>query len=236
MAVEAESAATGVQVNIQGRRGRSDQPVTRPRQSLWTKLRRWARRVELLGAERRRLCGMPVYALTDDASFHPLYFAKVGRALQRLEAVDPRRFRRLYQDIRRIVVSEFEGNHYDSEFRSIMLKWSRIVGKTAEENALTLVHEATHARIERWGVSYDKELRARIEAACVTQEVASARRFPEGRTLAEKRLEALETPWWTDEKLLESHVRELRERGFPEWLVRTVEFFRRRKLPQNSSD
>lgn len=46
-----------------------------------------------------------------------------------------------------------------------------------EDIALILVHEATHARLSKFGFGYDEALRARIEAICHRRELAFAKRL-----------------------------------------------------------
>jgi hypothetical protein len=48
---------------------------------------------------------------------------------------------------------------------------------TVERIATTIVHEATHARLERCGIEYKQELRTRIEAICFRRELAFAARL-----------------------------------------------------------
>jgi hypothetical protein len=47
------------------------------------------------------------------------------------------------------------------------------------EIASTIVYEATHARLERYGIGYKEELRGRIEAICFRRELAFAVRLPD---------------------------------------------------------
>ncbi|HEX7051143.1 MAG TPA: hypothetical protein VF188_13125 [Longimicrobiales bacterium] len=152
----------------------------------------------------------------------PLWFAKVERALRCIEEHDPRRLAGLRRDVRRIIVTAADGNHYLHRWRAIVLKWPVIFRRDAESNALTLVHEATHARIDRRGIPYTRELRHRIEAACVGQEVAFARRLPNGARRVEEIRKVLESPWWRDEQLLERRLQALRDRGVPSWFVRLI--------------
>jgi hypothetical protein len=196
------------------------------------KIRNWSKKVGLLeDADRRRILEVPVYALTNgDNSFAPLYFAKVRRALQCLAEHDPRRFKRFRHDVKRIVVSFYEGCHYDQHFRMIVLYWGQIASQTAEEIALILVHEATHARQLRWGVNYSPEVRARAEAGCVAQEISFAKRLPNGAAFAERLSKKLEKPWWTPEALAKRKLRELRDVGVPQWLYGRLEWLMRRRL------
>ena len=57
-------------------------------------------------------------------------------------------------------------------------------------SALTIIHEATHARLGRLGIGYDAGCRDRIEGICTRREIALARRMDGGadwvRWLAER--------------------------------------------------
>lgn len=184
---------------------------------------------------RSRVYGIPVYAETDD-SFQALYFAKVYRALELIERFDSRRLSRIRRDLRRVVVTEHDGPHYDEILGMCVLSWHGIHRQSAEQVALTIVHEATHGRISRAGIPYQKELRARIEAACVAQEVAFARRLPHGQVLAADAQWKLQTPWWTPEQLVERNLTRISREGAPDWMLRLLRRVARYRLVKSRPD
>jgi hypothetical protein len=63
---------------------------------------------------------------------------------------------------------------------------------TLEEIASTIVHEATHARLERWGISYDEKQRSRVEAICLRRELNVAASLPHSEPLREQIARTLE--------------------------------------------
>ena len=102
--------------------------------------------------------------------------------LRLIQAVDPRRFRRLQREI--VVIADtpslavgsyrrpgrrcqIDFARYDAEWREQHPEWSQWVCAT------TLVHEATHGAICSRHVYYTRKLRGRIERLCCTE----ARRF-----------------------------------------------------------
>jgi hypothetical protein len=182
-------------------------------------------------ASRTRILGIPVYALTDqDDSFVPLYFAKVRYALACLALYDARRFKRMAQDVERILVSYCMGSHFDPQLRMIVLLWSEIARQPPERVALTLVHESTHARHRTCGIDYAPNLRARIEEACVAPEVAFAKRLPNGTDHLERYATILDTPWWTDEMIVKRKLRSMQYAGSPGWLIRLANWHLQRQV------
>jgi hypothetical protein len=96
---------------------------------------------------------------------------------------------------------------------------------TAEQLAMTLVHEATHGYLQFRGTSYKEERRARIERVCVQTEIAFANGLPQADALvseARRRLE-YEPGYWTNESFLQRNLRALTKAGAPRWLVRSAE-------------
>lgn len=97
-----------------------------------------------------------------------------------------------------------------------------------------LVHEATHLRIRRSGITYDTDKRERIERICVQQQVAFLQRVPceGGEGLAIAYEHAVETPWWTDADHRERIERLVAENDLPKWLLPL--FYRRRSLQEDA--
>jgi uncharacterized protein YjaZ len=102
---------------------------------------------------------------------------------------------------------------------------------TVEEIASTIVHEATHARLERYGIEYEEQRRARIEAICFRRERAFAARFTDGAELQERIARYLEWYQANPEQFSDTRFQEnrmaggidaLRYLGTPDWLIRAV--------------
>jgi hypothetical protein len=102
---------------------------------------------------------------------------------------------------------------------------------TVEQIASTIVHEATHARLERYGIGYKEEQRAKIEAICFRRELAFAVRVPDSAELQQGIARCLE--WYpanpdqfSDARFQERHraggIEALRYLGTPDWLIRAI--------------
>src|SRR5258705_2743988 len=102
---------------------------------------------------------------------------------------------------------------------------------TLEEIASTIVHEATHARLERWGINYDENIRARIEAICLRRELNVLTELPNSEPLREQIARTLE--WCNSDHDFflntsfqqrdhEGAVDALRYLGNPGWLIRLL--------------
>jgi hypothetical protein len=101
---------------------------------------------------------------------------------------------------------------------------------TLERIASTIVHEATHAKLEGWGVSYDDEnMRSRIEAMCLRRELDFIAKLPHSEPLREELERTLE--WCVSDHDYFSNVsfqerdhrgtvETLRYLNVPEWLIR----------------
>ena len=99
---------------------------------------------------------------------------------------------------------------------------------TLEEIASTIVHEATHAKLERWGISYDEKKRSRIEAVCLRRELNFISKLPHSEPSREKIARTLE--WCVSDHDYFSNqsfqqrdhqgvVETLRYVGTPDWLI-----------------
>ena len=86
--------------------------------------------------------------------------------------------------------------------------------------SLTVVHEATHARLHRAGIRVDAANLGRIERFCMEQEI----RFAVTLGYDADTLGKTDEPYWEDEVRFARRLDELRE-GFPEWYVRAYRFF-----------
>ena len=100
---------------------------------------------------------------------------------------------------------------------------------TIERIASTIVHETTHARLERYGIGYKTELRTRIEAICFRRELAFAVRLPNSAELQQEISRYLEwsqanPDFFSDANFRERHtageIEALRYAGAPDLLIR----------------
>lgn len=108
------------------------------------------------------------------------------RAVDLIESLDPRRFRILQREIRYIVNQELvSSGAYVRPLRACEVDFGRYhldqegdqYGRYFAHYILTLVHEATHGRLESMGFPYTPALRVWLERMCVTEEQRFARRL-----------------------------------------------------------
>ena len=103
---------------------------------------------------------------------------------------------------------------------------------TIEQLASTIVHEATHARLERWGISYEDEKdRPRIEAICMRRELNFLSKLQHSDLLQEQiagKVEwyAADHDYYSDasfrRRYREGNAEILRYLGAPDWLINFI--------------
>lgn len=159
---------------------------------------------------------------------------RIEQALNLIKAHDPVRYQRLLRDLERVWALMIVGGlgQFDEALSACKIDQRFILdeSKSAEQIAATIVHEATHARLATYGISYDEPIRHRIEAICIRREMAFARRLPNGALVwdeAERSLSAYASPdYWTNAAFTERHTTEmvetLRQLGVPSMLIRIL--------------
>lgn len=190
-----------------------------------TDLMTWPFKVALLRTAMRlwpsaRVDGFQIVTLAGPAPELASVAEPIKNALRVIREHAPRRFARLQFDVRRFVVVSVTGPEYIHSIRACMLSSSYIKTATAEDLAMTIVHEATHARLSAIGIRYTAGMRDRMERRCIREEAAFAKALPDGENLATLVLAKREHPWWSEEQEFERRVRQLRELGRPEWYIR----------------
>jgi hypothetical protein len=180
----------------------------------------------------RRLDGLWIGSFDKDAEPS---LQRVEAALNLIKTYDTLQYQRVIHDLERIWVTLIPGGtaHMDESIWACVLDQRFLLNEanSPERIASAIVHEATHARLSRCGIGYDKkELRARVEAVCFGRERAFAGRLPNGeqsRERIDRYLEFYANPErWTDESLRARHeegvVKTLQYLGFPDWLQKLV--------------
>jgi hypothetical protein len=132
---------------------------------------------------------------------------RIDRALDLLATHSPVRHNYLKRDIQRIWITGIPSSAaYVHDHHMCVLDFDYVVATDtrAEEVALSLVHEGTHARLRRHGFGYDESVRGRIERICIRSEIAVARRFRDSVDLiAIKEARLL----WKDEEWSDTTIR-----------------------------
>jgi hypothetical protein len=203
------------------RNSRSAQPL-----SLYSRLNRLLFRI----GSKRSVASATISVTPLFPGLKRLAAARLTHALELVQQRDPKRFRRMCADMPRIVVGVPEvgdaAYHPDIELCVVSFELLTRRELTSTQLALLVVHEATHARIERAGIRYVPERRARIERACLRAELAFAERFS-GRerdwyvSQYSAKL-AAPMPEFSDEGLIEREAAESRQLGVPNWFIERV--------------
>jgi len=133
-------------------------------------------------------------------------FSKIDQALNLISTFDPRRYQQIKDDVKKILVFSAEpaAAQWIGGLRMCVLDKEYLFRAdiSPTEIAASIVHEATHAHLERLGMEYAEEARSRIERICTESQIAFAKRLPEpGRSLeiAEWQLSLPESYWTNDE-------------------------------------
>ncbi|MFZ1104523.1 MAG: hypothetical protein WAN86_17020 [Hyphomicrobiaceae bacterium] len=134
---------------------------------------------------------------------------RVEEALGLIKTYDRPRYDRLTRDLERVWVrlTPSGSAHFDQSLWACILDERFVLAETtdAEMIAGAIVHEATHARLDRCGFRYEEDQRERVEAICNRRMLAFARKLPDGhgvRAWAEANL-AVDTSYYVDAALRE---------------------------------
>jgi hypothetical protein len=160
---------------------------------------------------------------------------RVEDALQLIKQLDTLCYGRITRDLRRIwvdLVPSADAGYLHSLQACVLDERFVLSEKTSiEDIALTMIHEATHGRIERCGIGYEEKLRSRIEAVCFRRQIAFARKLPNGTHLEDKFAQRLE--YYTvnpdyfsnlniDKREIEGRAEGFRYLGAPDWIIRVI--------------
>jgi hypothetical protein len=157
---------------------------------------------------------------------------RVEGALLLVKLHSPVHYSRIMRDLERIwtnLVPHGVAAYYHS-LKACVLdeRFVDDLATSTEHIASAIVHEATHARLDRYGIAYDEDRRARIEAICFRRELALAVRLPDGAKLQQDLKGYLDWHKANPDYFRESQFRErfvngeieaLRHLGVPKWLI-----------------
>jgi hypothetical protein len=156
---------------------------------------------------------------------------RVEEALQLIKSHDSLHYSRVINNLGRIWVQLLTGDlaHYERSLKACVFDERYVVQETTttEWIASTIVHEATHARMERWGVIYEENKRGRIEAICIRRELNFVARLPRSEALQEEAVRRLE--WCAgdhdhfsnasfQQREVQGQIEALRYLGAPDWV------------------
>jgi hypothetical protein len=183
---------------------------------------------------------------TWEAEPHPA-FRRVEEALQLIKRHDQLNYLRVIRNLDRIWVHLIPSAqaHYDRTLNACVLDERYLLKEemTLDRIASTIVHEATHARLEGWGIIYEEESRYRIEAIYLRRELNFLTKLPDSEHLKEEIARALEWCATDRDHLSDASFREredqgqvetLRYLGAPNWFIRFAMWLIRRRWARAS--
>jgi hypothetical protein len=161
---------------------------------------------------------------------------RVEDALRLIKDHDPLHYSRIISNLERIWVDLLPNARaiYEPSLNACKLdeRFVLLETTTLPQIASSIVHEATHARLERWGISYDDEkARPRIEAICLRRELNFVGKLPQAEPLREEIARTLEwcigdhnyfsniNLWQMTDQ---GNIEVLRHLGTPDWIVSVV--------------
>ena len=158
---------------------------------------------------------------------------RVEDALRLIKSHDALNYSRVIRHLERIWVNLLPGDlaHYDASMGACVFDERYVVQEatTPERIASTIIHEATHARLEHWGIGYDEDRRARIETICLRRELNFVNRLPAAEALREE--VARTVAWYAgnhdyfsnasfEQREAQGQAETLRHLGAPDWVFR----------------
>jgi hypothetical protein len=167
--------------------------------------------------------------------------SKIDQALNLISEFDSRRYHQIKRDVKRIWVAAAQGYsaQWMDELQTCVLDadYFRRTDISASEMAITIVHEATHARLFKFKIGYTEEIRERVERICIKSEIAFAKRLPDGQRLveiSESRLQISED-YWTNAQFQQRDLDELAKLSKKNWVVRILYHIVRRKVDKRNA-
>jgi hypothetical protein len=192
----------------------------------------WVTRLLVWTAPTRQVSEIPVTVTSRDSLTVEAMFHKVAAGLEVLRKFYPRGYGTVRRQIQRVVVG------YSPDARAkwwdpprvcmLSIEYFSQEAASATDVAFSLLHEATHGRLERLGFSYTPERRLRLETICTRAQMTLAENLPDHDSrvaVLNQTLEELDRSY-SDANLQAGRVHALRELGAPPWLIRAVQWFR----------
>jgi len=164
-------------------------------------------------SKRSEVAGFELIDTTDDDS--RIATGQLLEALRLAQDTAPRVYARMQRDVRRLILLKAGSPEFWPFANAIALKKATVEAAEPSLLAMTLVHEATHARLWRVGIGYPRQARQRIEHLCVNAEVTLARNLPNASELEAIALKKLGHEWWTESAIAEMRKKAQRELSAP---------------------
>jgi len=184
-----------------------------------------AMRAAVATSDKRQICGFEVANLRSSKA--DVFEEELRAAFRVIESIDLVLFRGIRRRLRRIVIADGEVGYFSPDVIGAVIGAAYFERCTAEEIALVIIHEATHARLWSRGIRTTAARRARIEKICIDAEIAFAKKLPDAQTVIAAIWEKSANPWWTNEIHGERLASVVSSRGEQNWVTRIV-----KKLPR----
>jgi hypothetical protein len=158
---------------------------------------------------------------------------RVEQALHLIKQTSPVHYNRVTRDLKRVWVYVLRGYGavYENALNACMIDERYVANSTLERIASTIIHEATHARLEARGIVYEESLRSRIEAICLRRELAFVATLPNNTELHDELVRSVkwcsaDNEWFSDTNFHERDntgaVEALQYLKTPTWLIRVA--------------
>jgi len=159
----------------------------------------------------------------------------IVQALALVKQYSPVHYSCIINNLERIWINvlKHNGAEYDRSLDACVFDERFLAHEDASTNriASAILYEATHARLERYGIVYEEGRRVRIEAICLRRELALAARLPDSAQLQQLISDNLNwhlanPDFFSDAQFRErrhnGEIEALRHVGVPEWLIRVM--------------
>jgi hypothetical protein len=183
---------------------------------------------------------------TREAEPHPA-LRRVEDALRLIKDHDTLHYSRVIRNLERVWVHLHPSAlaHYNSSLNACVFDERFVLAEatTLQKIASTIVHEATHARLDGWGIDYDETVRYRIEAICLRRELNFLTKLPNSEHLQEEIAHTLEWYATKQDYFSDRNHRELDDQGAPDtlrylgapnWIIRCAMWLIRRRRARAS--
>lgn len=181
-------------------------------------------RILILLSPKGAVAGFEIAALNDELT--PQILQQLDQALKLIAHANDRSFRRISRDVRRILIVRAGGPEYWPLADGFLLNSSMVQQAAPSVIALTIVHEATHARLWRAGFRYHLENRHRIERICLRAEANFACLLSVPDSEHDTLRDRLANAWWLPDQIAERQAR-ARRQLWPRWLVKLSQWIPR---------
>jgi hypothetical protein len=171
----------------------------------------------------------------------PIVFQKIDHALNLISEFDPRRYLQIKRDVKKIWVSAVPGYYaqWMDDLQMCVLDRDYLcrTDVSAPEVAGTIVHESTHARLEKLKIKYTEDVRDRVERICIKSEISFAKRLPDGQKFVEIAESRLQIPksYWTNIQSQQRDLEALAELRKKTFVARILYPILKRKLEKKNA-